>query len=295
MPQPQFTKNGDVTIAYETFGDLESGQPLLLVMGLDFQMVWWPEQFCQMLVDRGFAVVRYDNRDTGLSTKFTSARKENAFKALAGGTKAEYTGLDMLKDGIAVMDAVGWKSATVVGASMGAALAQGLASTFADRVDALVSISGLPGDAGQFEIFKYIKYGWFPKMMRIKKSTDRDSEIEMLTTIMKNIGDTKTYPYPEAWAREVAGISYDRSPRDPKSTQRQIAAGRAYKIAPLSTIKAPTLVIAGEADPMVKVKAGQEVARRIPGATFVSYPGMAHNLPEPLWPDIVDRICQVAR
>lgn len=288
MPETHYAKNGDVTIAYETFGDLRDGEPLLLVMGLDFQMVWWPDRFCELLAEHGFGVVRYDNRDTGLSTKFDSKRKENAWKALLGGSKAEYTGIDMLNDGLAVMDAVGWQSANVMGASMGAALAQGLASTYPERVRALISVSGLPGDAGGFETLKYLKFGWFPKMMRIKKSVDRDSEIEMLTTIMRTISGT--YPFPEEWARETAGISYDRSPRDPKSTQRQLAATRASKIKPLSTIKAPTLVIAGDHDPIVKTKGGQEVAKRIPNATLVVYPGMGHDFPEALWDDMVKRI-----
>ena len=294
MPETKYTHNGDVQIAYETFGDLETGEPLLLIMGLDFQMVWWPDGLCKMLVDNGFAVVRYDNRDAGLSTKFDSKRKENAWKALLGGTKAEYTAIDMLDDGLAVMDAVGWSSANVMGASMGAALAQSMAATYPDRVRSVISISGVPADAGRFELLKYLKFGWFPKMMRVKKATDRDSEIETLTMIM-HLMSGDDFPFPEAWVRETAGISYDRSPRDPKSTQRQLAAGRATKIAPLSTIKVPALVIAGEADPMIKTKGGAEVARRIPNATFITYPGMGHNLPERLWPDLVAQISKITK
>ena len=94
----------------------------------------------------------------------------------------------------------------------------------------------------------------------------------------------------EKWAREAAAISHDRSPRDPTSTQRQLAAGRAQKIPPLSRITAPTLVISGEDDPLIKVQGGRDTAARIPGARFVSYPGMGHNLPEELWPQIIDEI-----
>lgn len=294
MPETHYTNNGDVQIAYETFGDLENGEPLLLIMGLDSQMVWWPEGLCNRLVDNGFAVVRYDNRDAGLSTKFDSKRKENAWKALLGGTKAEYTTIDMLNDGLAVMDAVGWGSANVMGASMGAALAQSMAVTYPERVRSVISISGVPADASKFELLRYLKFGWFPKMARVKEAADRDGEIAVWMKVMRMLfGDS--YPFPEEWVRETAGISYDRSPRDPKSTQRQLAAGRATTIAPLSTIKVPTLVIIGEADPMIKMKGSAEVARRIPNSTFVTYPGMGHSLPEQLWPDMVTKILEVTK
>jgi pimeloyl-ACP methyl ester carboxylesterase len=126
MPvQTRYAHNKEVTVAYETFGDPATGEPLLLISGLDFQMVWWPDAFCEQLAERGFAVVRFDHRDSGLSTKFDSAKKENPFLALLGRTKPSYTTLDMLDDAIAVMDATGWKNAHVMGASMGAALAPG--------------------------------------------------------------------------------------------------------------------------------------------------------------------------
>src|SRR5579863_2901866 len=112
MPvQTRYAQNKDVTVAYETFGDLAAGEPLLLINGLDFQMVWWPDAFCQQLADRGFAVVRFDNRDSGLSSKFESAKKQNPFLALLGHTKPSYTTLDMLDDAVAVMTAAGWTSA----------------------------------------------------------------------------------------------------------------------------------------------------------------------------------------
>jgi pimeloyl-ACP methyl ester carboxylesterase len=99
------------------------------------------------------------------------------------------------------------------------------------------------------------------------------------------------YPFPEQWARQAAEISHDRSPRDPTSTQRQLAAGRAQRIPPISGISVPTLVISGADDPLIKLKGGQDTAARIPGARFVTYPGMGHNLPEELWPRIIDEIC----
>jgi pimeloyl-ACP methyl ester carboxylesterase len=148
---------------------------------------------------------------------------------------------------------------------------------------------GLPADASPIRSLSYIKFGIFRKLRKVKPAASRSGEIDNLVFIYRTIA-SPGFPFPEEWARQAAGISYDRSPRDPKSTQRQLAAGRAQKLPPLSGITAPTLVISGEADPLLKVKGGRDTARRIPGATFVSYPGMGHNLPAELWPDIIERI-----
>jgi pimeloyl-ACP methyl ester carboxylesterase len=290
----RYARNGDVSVGYEKFGDPATGEPLLLIMGLDFQMVWWPDGLCEQLVDRGFAVVRFDNRDTGLSTHFDSARKESPWRAQLGRSTPAYSALDMLDDAIAVMDAVGWKSAHVMGGSMGAGLAQAMALVHPGRVRTLISCMGLPADASPIRSLSYIKFGIFRKLRKVKPAASRSSEIDNLVFIYRTIA-SPGFPFPEEWARKAAGISYDRSPRDPKSTQRQLAAGRAQKLPPLSAITAPTLVISGQADPLLKVKGGRDTARRIAGATFVSYPGMGHNLPEELWPDIIDRIAAVTR
>src|SRR4051794_15496893 len=123
----RYAHNGNVRLAFETFGDTASGEPLLLVMGLDFQMVWWPEEFIERLVDVGFAVVRFDNRDTGLYTHFDRVERPNPWKALLGRVPPAYTARNMLDDAVAVMDAVHWSSAHVLGGSMGAGIAQALA------------------------------------------------------------------------------------------------------------------------------------------------------------------------
>jgi pimeloyl-ACP methyl ester carboxylesterase len=288
----KYARNGDVSIAYETFGDLGSGVPLLGIMGLDFQMVWWPDAFCAMLADRGFAVARFDNRDTGLSTQFSSGQRRSPWRALLGGTKPAYTTLDMLDDALAVMDALGWESANVMGGSMGAALAQALAVYHPSRVRSLISCMGVPADSGSLRLLSYIKFGAFREFRRLKADDTRESQIELLVSVYRSIA-SPGFPFPEKWAREAAEISHDRSPRDPTSTQRQLAAGRAQRIPPISRITAPTLVISGEDDPLIKPKGGRDTTARIPGAKFVSYPGMGHNLPEELWPQIIDEICAI--
>lgn len=292
-PQTLFARNGDVSIAYETFGALESGEPLLLIMGLDFQMVWWPDAFCEQLVANGFAVVRFDNRDTGLSTHFHSPRQQNPWRVLVASTKPPYTGADMLGDALAVMDAVGWSNAHVMGGSMGAALAQALALLHPERVRSLVSCQGGPVTAGPLRLLSYVNFGVFKEFRKLKKATTPEDEIDNLVAIYRALA-SPGFPFPERWARETAAIAHARSPRDPRTTQRHIAAGRTLKLPPLSRISVPTLVIAGRDDPLIKVKACRDVARQIPGSTFVEYPGMGHNLPEELWPDIINRIRALA-
>lgn len=292
MPKTQYTNNGDVTLAYEEFGD-ESGAPLLMIMGLDFQMVWWPDGLCERLVAAGFHVVRFDNRDTGLSTHFTSARKENALRAQLGMSKPAYTGLDMVNDAAAVMDAMGWSEANILGASMGAGLAQAFALTYPQRTLSLISMMGLPVTVSSFGSLKYIRMGTLSKMFKIKPASTREGEIEMLIDIYRLIA-SPGYPFPEEWAREVAGTSYDRAPRDPESTQRQLAATRAQKYPSLSTIAVPTLVIGGDADPIMKISGSRDTAKQIPGARLVTYPGVGHNLPEAVWPAVVAEVAQTA-
>jgi pimeloyl-ACP methyl ester carboxylesterase len=294
MPvQTQYAHNKDVTVAYEAFGDPATGEPLLLIMGLDFQMVWWPDAFCERLVERGFAVVRYDNRDSGLSTKFGSAKKENPFLALLGRTKPSYTTLDMLDDAIAVMDALGWKSAHLMGASMGGALAQAMALYHPARVRTLTCVGSVPADVSGVGAMRYVKFGVFARLRKIKPGATRQQEIDNLVEMFR-IFWSPGYPFPEEWVRSVAAASHDRSPRDPTSTQRQIAAGRAQKIPAISGISVPTLVFCGRDDPIIKPRASKDIAARIPGAELVTYPGMGHSLPEELWPDIVTRVAALA-
>lgn len=143
-------------------------------MGLDFQMVWWPDGLIHRLVDAGFAVVRSDNRDTGLSTHVDPVDRPNPWKAFMGRTPVAYTGRDMLDDALAVMDAVGWTSAHVMGGSMGAGLTQGLAMENPERVRSLVRCMGLPVDSGPLKTLTYIRPGVFRALLRVKPGPSDD-------------------------------------------------------------------------------------------------------------------------
>jgi pimeloyl-ACP methyl ester carboxylesterase len=288
----RYAHNGNVSLAYETFGDTAAGKPLLLVMGLDFQMVWWPEEFIARLVDVGFAVVRFDNRDTGLSTCFDAVERPNPWKALLGRVPPAYTARDMLDDALAVMDAVDWSSAHVLGGSMGAGIAQALAMENPERVRSLISCMGLPVDAGPLRTLRYIRPGVFRTLARIKPGPSDEAQVEALVAIYRAIA-SPGYPFPEDWVRQAARLSHQRHPRDPSTTQRQLAAGRAHRYPPLERITAPTLVISGEADPLIRWQGGRDTAARIPGARFVLYPGMGHAIPYELFGPVVEEIQRV--
>jgi pimeloyl-ACP methyl ester carboxylesterase len=288
----RYAHNGNVRLAYETFGDTAAGKPLLLVMGLDFQMVWWPEEFIARLVDVGFAVVRFDNRDTGLSTCFDPVERPNPWKALFGRVPPAYTARDMLDDALAVMDAVGWSNAHVLGGSMGAGIAQALAMENPERVRSLISCMGLPVDAGPLRTLRYIRPGVFRTLARIKPGPSDEAQVEALVAIYRAIA-SPGYPFPEDWVRGAARLSHQRHPRDPSTTQRQLAAGRAHRYPPLERITAPTLVISGEADPLIRWQGGRDTAARIPGARFVLYPGMGHAIPYELFGPVVEEIQRV--
>ena len=288
----QFACNGNVRLAYETFGDLEHGEPLLLIMGLDFQMVWWPEALIERFVAAGFSVVRFDNRDTGLSTHFDPVEKPNPWKALAGGVVPAYTFRDMLEDALAVMDAVGWASANIMGGSLGAGLAQTIAMEYPSRVRSLISCMGLSVDTGIMGTLRYIRPGVLFRMASIAPGDTDETQVNSLVEIFRAIS-SPGYPFPEEWAREAARVSHQRHPRDPSTTQRQIAAGRAHRYPRLETINVPTLVINGEDDPLVRWKAGRDTAARIAGARFVKYAGMGHGIPVELAPEVVGEVSRL--
>lgn len=289
----EYAHNGDVRIAYEVFGEPQRGEPLLLVMGLDFQMVWWPEDLIDKLVAAGFAVVRFDNRDTGLSTSFAPEHAPSPWKALLGRVPPAYTGRDMLDDALAVMEAVGWASAHIMGGSMGAAIAQGLAMENPDRVRTLISCMGAPADAGVLQTLRYIRPGVMMRMSRMATGDSEEEQVALLVEVFRAIS-SPAHPFPQQWAEQAARTSHRRHPRDQSTTQRQLAAGRAHTYPGLGSITAPTLVIAGEDDPLIRWTAGRDTAKRIPGARFIKYPGMGHAIPAELFDDVVTEVARHA-
>ncbi len=284
------THNGNVEIAYETFG-LADAQPLLLIMGLGAQMLSWNTDLIAALVDRGFTVVRFDNRDVGLSTHFTDKKPPSLFKVLFRPRSAPYRLEDMADDAVAVMDAVGWQKAHVVGMSMGAGIAQTVAIAHPERVLTFTSISFTPSPRkGRMKL----KAARAVLKATRAKPTNRAQQQDTATNLHRAIS-SPGYPFDEAWLRQVVGEEYDRA-YDPDGVRRQGAAIAASgnRTKALRRLDVRALVIHGEADPMVPVKAGRATAAVIPHARLITFPGMGHDLPRELWSPITEAIAQLA-
>ena len=287
MPVQTTPANG-IEIAYETFGDA-GGRPLLLVMGLGTQMLAWHEDFCGALVDRGFFVVRFDNRDIGLSTHLHDAPAPDVMAALGGDlSSASYRLEDMADDTAALLDALGIESAHVVGASMGGMIAQTLAITHPSRVRSLISIMSTPSPKVGSPTAEALA------VLLAAPATSREDAIERTLTTYRVVG-SPGYPLDEQWLTAIAGEAYDRG-YDAVGVARQLLAVHASgdRTAALADVRVPTLVVHGDADPLVQVEGGRATAQAVPGAELMVLEGMGHNLPRELWPTIVDGIARVA-
>jgi pimeloyl-ACP methyl ester carboxylesterase len=273
---------GGIEIAYERFGD--PAQPtLLLIMGLGMQMLGWDEEFCEMLVDRGYHVVRYDNRDVGLSTKIGGGPPNIIAGAVGLTGSARYTLREMTQDAVGLLDHLGVERAHVVGASMGGMIAQTLAARRPERVLSLCSIMSSAGGR---------RPGVMPRMSVIgtlltKPPVEREAYAAHIARMFTRIGSTGFEPDYERLHRRAL-IMYDRS-FYPTGAARQLMAIMASgdRTRELREIARPTLVIHGKADKLIPSGGGVAVARAIPGARLELIEGMGHDLPPALWP----RIC----
>jgi pimeloyl-ACP methyl ester carboxylesterase len=280
-----------IEIEYETFGD-RGARPLLLIMGLGAQLVLWDEEFCAGLVKRGHYVIRYDNRDVGLSTKLEDAGAPSLLEALqsaAAGRKAEvaYTLDDMADDAAGLLEALELEAAHVAGASMGGMIGQTLVLRHPDRVRSLTSIMSTTGNPDLAPAHPDALGALMQP--RVK---ERDGAIEQAVSLQRMIAGSG-FPFDEERARRVAARSYDRS-FYPVGVARHIAAVMASgNRAPLlASVKAPTLVIHGDADPLVPIEGGRDTAQAIPGAELLVIEGMGHEMPPPVWPRIIDAISE---
>ena len=279
-----------VDIAYEQFGDL-SAPPVLLVMGLATQMLGWPDEFCSALVTRGLRVIRFDNRDVGLSTHLHDARPPDVMAALSGdASSATYTLSDMATDSVGLLDGLGLDSAHIVGASMGGMIAQTIVIEHPDRVRSLTSIMSTTGDAsvGQAR----------PEALGALLSapaTSRQEAVDRTVAIFRVIG-SPGFELDEADLRERARLAYDRAD-DPLGVARQLLAivASGDRTASLRSVSVPTLVLHGGDDPLVDVSGGRATADVIPEAELVIFDGMGHDLPRALWSEITARIGAVVQ
>ncbi|MBR7831753.1 alpha/beta hydrolase [Actinospica durhamensis] len=273
-------RNGDVEIAYEDFGT-PGGKPLLLISGLDEQMVSsWPDGFCRALADAGLHVVRYDNRDSGLSTHFT-------------GRKQAYAEADMVEDMMAVLDALGWDTANLVGLSMGGGLAQYAAMWHPERIRTLAAISSIPQDGDLARLMlRYMRLFPGPFKLAFRRYGQSPEEQQRMLRDVLHLTEAKSLPLEQDWVREAAAESFRRHRPDRHARTRQIAAGRGVRRPPggISRITAPVLVLSGDEDPLVKPTAGPKLAEIVANGRFVSIPRMGHKFAAPLWPRLVAEI-----
>ena len=279
---PLLSTNG-ISIAYETSGDPKD-TPVLLIMGLGMQLIAWPRDFVDGLVDLGYYVIRFDNRDSGLSTKFTRAGTPSLPLAYVKSllhlpVRSPYTLDDMALDSLGVLNALGISRAHLVGVSMGGMIAQILAAKYPKRVLSLASIMsssgrrGLPGPS---------RAARAALMSRPPKPGDIDSVIAHVASVWRLIGSS-SYPTPDLHLRRRVAASLERNVC-PAGVARQIvaitASGDRSKL--LDNISAPTLVIHGAADPLIPPACGVDTARCITHARLEIIQGMGHDLPAQL-------------
>jgi len=277
-----------ITLCYETFGE-RSNPTALLIMGLATQMIAWHDDFCRELASRELYVVRFDNRDVGRSTHLTGPPPTIPQLVRRSRRAAQYTLRDMADDAAGLLRQLDLAPAHVIGASMGGMIAQGLAANHPQLVRSLVSIMSNTGriTSGQPRLRTY------PALLR-QTPEGRDEFIAHVQSVFTAIG-SRTLAADLDELRDLIERSYDRD-HDPRGAGRQLAAiiASGDRTRELRTITAPTLVIHGTADPLVRPSGGRATARAIPGAKLLLIRGMGHDLPRAVWPQIIDAIVENA-
>ena len=287
MPKAQV--NG-VDLCYDTVGD-PAAHPLLLVHGYGAQLIQWPDGFCAALAGRGMFVIRFDNRDVGLSTKFDGvvprivpATTPGSYPGLDG--PSAYTVRDMALDGIALFRHLGYPRAHVAGASLGGAIVQRMAIDFPDALLSMTSIMARPGPGVGESTAEATAALLTPA------PTERDAYAEHMAARARIFQGAFHDP---AAARRSAAASYDRC-FYPQGRLRQLAAYIADgdRTAGLRSVRTPTMVVHGRDDPLVTPAGGEAVAAAVPGSVLRVFDGMGHDLPEPLWEQIAQAIADHA-
>jgi pimeloyl-ACP methyl ester carboxylesterase len=284
------TPQGELDLCFQTFGD-PTDEALLLVMGLGGPMTWWDPAFCQMLADRGFHVVRYDNRDTGRSSRVGGriSRAGIVRSFLGQNGAAPYTLTDMAEDGLALLDHLGHDAAHVVGISMGGMIAQTMALHRPERVRSLTSIMSTTGRRS---------VGWqdprLLPMLLARRAESREAYVAASARLWKMIG-SPLYPDRAEGVAERAGQTWDRGV-SASGVARQMSAILAQpdRTRSLRSLDVPTLVIHGTADKMVHVSGGRATSRAVAGSELLLVPGMGHDVPTELHETFVNAIARTA-
>jgi pimeloyl-ACP methyl ester carboxylesterase len=283
---PRIKANG-LEFEYETFGDRDH-PPLLLVMGLGAQMISWPEEFCRTLADRGFYVIRYDNRDVGLSSRLDHLGVPDPMQVFARAVPPAYTIDDLADDAAGVMDALGISPAHVVGASMGGFIVQSLAVRHPEQVLSLTSImSDLGGEDAVAAAPEVIALLFTPP------PRDREGLIEHGVEMSRVLWGERYFDEERARTSGTAAVERAISI---EGTARQ---GGAVVVRPsrreaLGRLRVPALVIHGDADPLVPFENGKRTAAAIPGARLLVLPEAGHDIPPAFYEVMADAIAETA-
>jgi pimeloyl-ACP methyl ester carboxylesterase len=285
---PRANANG-IEIEYETFGD-RGGSPLLLIMGLGAQLLSWDEELCAALAGRGFFVIRYDNRDAGLSTRMEAAGLPDIAAALSGDPKPAYQLDDLADDAVGLLDALDIPAAHIVGASMGGYIAQLVAVNHPEHTLSLTSIMSGPALAEGVPATPEAV-----AVLLVQPPPTREERIEQsmwIRSVLIGPGD----PYDEASERRRAERNIDRA-YYPVGTGRQLVSVLAahHRLDALRELRVPALVVHGVDDILIPVENGRLVAAAVPGARLLEIEGMGHDLPKRAWPVVLDAIAEVAR
>jgi pimeloyl-ACP methyl ester carboxylesterase len=279
-----------IELCYQTLGD-PNGPPMLLIQGIGSQMIGWPDGFCELLAERDFFVIRFDNRDSGRSTRLDALGTPSVTAAVQNLLDdPPYLFTDMADDCAGVLDELGIAAAHVVGASLGGFVAQTLAIEHPDR---LLSLASVMSSTGSVQVGRPTPPAMEALMSR--PPDDRDGYVEAIVAARKVIGST-AFEQDEDWIRQTAARAYGRG-YNPAGTQRQLVASicSGSRHDRLGEITAPTVVLHGAADPLIDVSGGRATAEAIGGAELVIIDGWGHDLPRGVWERLADAITANAK
>ncbi|MFA5179948.1 MAG: alpha/beta hydrolase [Syntrophales bacterium] len=281
---PNVTANG-IQIEYDTFGD-DSSPALLLIIGAGGQMIYWELEFCESLAKRGLFVIRFDNRDAGLSTKFDEAGIPDMMAAMEGKpVDAAYSLDDMAADAVGLLDALGIQKAHICGSSMGGEIAQIISYRYPERVLSLTSIMSSTGNPELPQMKPEVLAAVFKPV-----PAEREAYIEHNANLWRMLW-SPGFPFDEKRLRRVLAEGYDRSYYPPGMIRQSLAVLKnGYRKLLIASIEAPTLIIHGDEDPLMSVEGGKEMAQLISGAKLLIINGMGHDMPKEAWPKIIDAI-----
>ncbi|MEN6376300.1 MAG: alpha/beta hydrolase [Smithella sp.] len=281
---PNVTANG-IQIEYDTFGD-DSSPALLLIIGAGGQMIYWELEFCESLAKRGLFVIRFDNRDAGLSKKFDEAGIPDMMAAMEGKpVVAAYSLDDIAADAVGLLDALGIQKAHICGSSMGGEIAQIISYRYPERVLSLTSIMSSTGNPELPQMKPEVLAAVFKPV-----PAEREAYIEHNVNLWRMLW-SPGFPFDEKRLRRVLAEGYDRSYYPPGMIRQSLAVLKnGYRKSLIASIEVPTLIIHGDEDPLMSVEGGKEMAQLISGAQLLIINGMGHDMPKEAWPKIIDAI-----